>query len=145
MANEGLGTYALVSRLGFPKSYRAKIMLTAFLGTHAPLIALVVYLLLGYSGALDSTLRILVLMVGVTLLGTVATLLALRGLLAPIRLTSSALKEYIDDQETPALPTGFTDEAGELMADVEYAINNLGGTVCSLGALSATGHLTRLP
>jgi diguanylate cyclase (GGDEF)-like protein len=144
MANESLGTYALLSRLGFPKSYRAKIMLTAFLGIHTPLIALVVYLLLGYSGALESTLRTLVLMVGVTLLGTVATLLALRGLLAPIRLTSSALKEYIDDHETPALPTGFTDEAGQLMADVQYAINNLEETVRSLEALSATDHLTGL-
>lgn len=144
MANESLGTYALLSRLGFPDSYRAKIMLTAFLGTHAPLIALVIYLLLGYSGALESTLRILVLMVGVTLLGTAATLLALRGLLAPIHLTSSALKEYIDDHKMPALPTGFTDEAGQLMADVQYAINNLEETVRSLEALSATDHLTGL-
>lgn len=144
MANESLGTYALLSRLGFPNSYRAKIMLTAFLGTHAPLIALVIYLLLGYSGALESTLRILVLMVGVTLLGTAATLLALRGLLAPIHLTSSALKEYIDDHKMPALPTGFTDEAGQLMADVQYAINNLEETVRSLEALSATDHLTGL-
>jgi diguanylate cyclase (GGDEF)-like protein len=144
MANEGLGTYALLSRLGFPSSYRAKIMLTAFLGIHTPLIALVVYLLLGYSGALESTPRILVLMVGVTLLGTAATLLALRDLLAPIRLTSSALREYIDDHETPALPTGFTDEAGQLMADVQYAINNLEETVRSLEALSATDHLTGL-
>lgn len=144
MANESLGTYALLSRLGFPNSYRAKIMLTAFLGTHAPLIALVIYLLLGYSGALESTLRILVLMVGVTLLGTAATLLALRGLLAPIHLTSSALKEYIDDHKMPALPTGFTDEAGQLMADVQYAINNLEKTVRSLEALSATDHLTGL-
>ena len=83
-------------------------------------------------------------MVGVTLLGTAATLLALRGLLAPIRLTSSALKEYIDDHRTPALPTGFTDEAGQLMADVQYAINNLEETVRSLEALSATDHLTGL-
>ena len=37
MANESLGTYALLSRLGFPKSYRAKIMLTAFLGINTPL------------------------------------------------------------------------------------------------------------
>src|ERR687898_2558341 len=143
MANEGLGTYALVSRLGFPKSYRAKIMLTAFLGIHTPLIALVVYLLLGYSGALDSTLRILVLMVVVTLLGTVATLLALRGLLAPIGLTSSALKEYIDENKTPALPTGFTDEAGQLMADVQDALNNFEETVRSLEALSSTDPLPR--
>ena len=144
MANDGLRTYALLSRPGFPSSYRAKIMLVAFLGTNAPLIALVFYLLLGYSGGFESALRILVLMAAVTLLGTVATLLALRGLLAPISLTSSALKEYIDDHKTPALPTGFTDEAGQLMADVQYAISNLDETVRSLEGLSATDHLTGL-
>ena len=144
MANDGIGTYALLSRLGFPNSYRGKIMLVAFLGTHAPLIALAVYLLLGYSGGLGSALRILVLMAAVTLLGTVATLLALRGLLAPISVTSSALKEYIDDHKTPALPTSFTDEVGQLMANVQYAINNLDETVSSLEGLSATDHLTGL-
>jgi diguanylate cyclase (GGDEF)-like protein len=144
LVNDGLGTYALLSRLGFPKSYRGKIMLVAFLGTHAPLIALAFYLLLGYPGGFGSALRILVLMVAVTLLGTVAALLALRGLLAPISVTSSALKEYIDDHKTPALPTSFTDEVGRLMADVQYAINNLDETIRSLEGLSATDHLTGL-
>jgi methyl-accepting chemotaxis protein len=142
LANDGLGTYALLSRLGFPNSYRGKIMLVAFLGTHAPLIALAFYLLLVFSGGLGPAPRILVLMVAVTLLGTVATLLVLRGLLAPISLTSSALKEYIDDHRTPALPTNFTDEAGQLMADVQYAISNLDETIRSLEGLSATDHLT---
>jgi diguanylate cyclase (GGDEF)-like protein len=144
LANDGLGTYALLSRLGFPRSYRGKIMLVAFLGTHAPLIALAFYLLLGYSGGSGPALRIFVLMVAVTLLGTVATLLALRGLLAPISLTSSALKEYINGHKRPALPTSFSDEAGILMADVQYAINNLDETVRSLEGLSTTDHLTGL-
>ena len=142
LANDGLGTYALLSRLGFPKSYRGKIMLVAFLGTHAPLFALVFYLLLGSWGGLGPALHILVLMVAVTLLGTGATLMALRGLLSPISLTSSALKEYKDDHKTPALPTSFTDEAGQLMADVQYAISTLHETVRSLEDLSATDHLT---
>ena len=118
MTQEGLGTYALLSRLGFPRSYRGKIMLVAFLGTHAPLIALVFYLLLGSSLGLGPALRILALMVVVTLVGTAATLLVLRGLLAPISLTSSALKGYVDDRQVPDLPTGFTDEAGQLMSDL---------------------------
>lgn len=144
MANDGLGTYTLLSRLGSPSSYRGKIMLVTFLGTHAPLIALAFYLLLGYSGGSGPALRILVLMVAVTLLGTVATLLALRGLLAPISLTSSALKEYKNDHKRPALPTSFTDEAGRLMADVQHVINNLDETVRSLEGLSTTDHLTGL-
>ena len=144
MAHDGLGTYALLSRLGFPKSYRGKIMLVAFLGTHAPLIALAAYLLLGSSLGLGPSLRILALMVTVTLVGTAATLLALRALLAPISLTSSALKGYIDDRQVPDLPTGFTDEAGRLMANLRYAISHLDETIRSLEGLSGTDPLTGL-
>jgi diguanylate cyclase (GGDEF)-like protein len=144
LANDGLGTYALLSRLGFPNSYRGKIMLVAFLGTYAPLIALVFYLLLGSSLGLGPALRILALMVVVTLVGTAVTLLALRALLAPISLTSSALKGYVDDRKVPDLPTGFTDEAGRLMADVQYAIGHLDETIRSLEGLSGTDHLTGL-
>ena len=144
MTHDGLGTYALLSRLGFPRSYRGKIMLVAFLGTHVPLIALVFYLLLGSPLGLGPALRILALMVVVTLVGTAATLLVLRGLLAPISLTSSAIKGYMDDRQVPDLPTGFTDEAGQLMADVRYAIGYLDESIRSLEGLSVTDHLTGL-
>ena len=144
MTHDGFGIYALLSRLGFPKSYRGKIMLVAFLGTHAPLIALVFYLLLGSSLGLGPALRILALMVVVTLVGTAATLLVLRGLLAPISLTSSAIKGYMDDRQVPDLPTGFTDEVGQLMADVRYAIGHLDESIRLLEGLSATDQLTGL-
>jgi len=43
----GLGTYTLISKWGFPKTYGGKIMLVVFLGTHAPLLGTALYLLLG--------------------------------------------------------------------------------------------------
>lgn len=46
MSDKGLGVYALLSRLGFPKGYPGKVALVAFAGTRVPLIAFVVYLLL---------------------------------------------------------------------------------------------------
>jgi hypothetical protein len=45
--NADLGIYALISKWGFPKTYRGKIMLVAFLGIHAPLLGAALYLLLG--------------------------------------------------------------------------------------------------
>jgi diguanylate cyclase (GGDEF)-like protein len=141
----GLGTYTLISRWGFPKTYRGKIMLVAFLGTHAPLLGAALYLLLGSSVGLGAALRILALLVAVTLLGTAATLLALGALLAPVRLTSSALKRYLDDRTKPDLPIGFSDEAGRLMADVRYAVEHLDSSIRSLEGLSGTDHLTGLP
>jgi hypothetical protein len=49
LENAGLGIYAIISKWGFPKTYRSKIMLVAFLGTHAPLLGAALYLLLGSS------------------------------------------------------------------------------------------------
>jgi diguanylate cyclase (GGDEF)-like protein len=145
LENADLGFYALISKRGFPKTYRGKIMLVAFLGTHAPLLGAVLYLLVGTSVGLGAALRILAILVAVTLVGTAATLLALGALLAPVRLTSSALKRYLDDQTKPDLPIGFSDEVGTLMADVRYAVEHLDSSIRSLEGLSGTDHLTGLP
>jgi diguanylate cyclase (GGDEF)-like protein len=145
LENAGLRTYDLISRWGFPKTYRGKIMLVAFLGTHVPLLAVSVYFLLDSSVDLGAALRILALLVAVTLTGTAATLLVLRALLAPVGLASSALKGYLDERTKPELPIGFTDEAGRLMADVQYTIDHLDSTIRSLEGLSGTDHLTGLP
>jgi hypothetical protein len=44
-----LKTYALNPGWGFPNNYRGRIMLVAFLGAHAPLLAAALYFLLGSS------------------------------------------------------------------------------------------------
>jgi diguanylate cyclase (GGDEF)-like protein len=145
LENAGLRTYTLISKLGFPKTYRGKIMLVAFLGTHAPLLGAALYLLLGSSVGLGAALRILGLLVAVTLAGTAVTLPTLGALLAPVRLTSSALKRYIDERTEPDLPIGFSDEAGRLMAEVRYAVEHLDSSIRSLEGLSGTDHLSGLP
>jgi diguanylate cyclase (GGDEF)-like protein len=145
LENAGLRIYTLISKLGFPKTYRGKIMLVAFLGTNVPLLGAALYLLLGSSVGLGAALRILVLLVAVTLVGTAVTLLALGALLAPVRLTSSALKRYLEDRTKPELPIGFSDEVGKLMAEVRYAIEHLDSSIRSLEGLSGTDHLSGLP
>ena len=132
MKNKDLKTYASLARIGLPKSYSAKIML-------------VLYLLLASPGGLGTHLDVLGALLIVTLLGLVATLFALRALLAPVRLASSSLKAYLDDRRKPELPTGFSDEAGKLMADVQQALDHLDSTIRSLEGLSGTDHLTGLP
>ena len=139
-------TYALLSMLGFPKSYGGKILLVFFLGTHAPLIALVLYLSLGSPAGprpAPGGPLLAVLLVAI-LAGTAATLLALNGLLAPVRLVSSSLRDYLDSRKVPELPVGFTDEAGRLMADVQRTLEDLDSTIRSLEGLSGTDHLTGL-
>ncbi len=140
----GLGLYALLSRLGFPGSYRGKILLVAVLGTNVPLIALVLYLLSVSHGALGSHAGVLAVLLLAATAGFVATLYALRALLAPIRLASSSLKAYLDSGDLPDLPTGFSDEAGRLTAELQYAVERLDSTIRSLEGLSGTDHLTGL-
>ena len=139
-----LDLYVRLSRLRFPKSYQGKIMLVMFGGIHVPLVAVVFYLLLSSQLTLRPTLQILVLLVCATLLGTGAALYALTSLLAPVRLASASLREYLDAQRLPDLPIGFADGAGRLMADVQYALNELDTTIRSLEGLSGTDPLTGL-
>ena len=145
MKNNDLKTYAALARIGFPKSYSAKIMLVVFAGTHLPLVAMVLYLLLVSPGGLGTHLVVLAALLIATLLGFVATLFTLRALLAPLRLASSSLEVYLDERRKPELPIGFSDDAGKLMADVQHTLDHLDTTICSLEGLSGTDYLTGLP
>src|ERR671911_2234168 len=147
LKNKDLKTYASLARIGFPKSFSGKIMLVVFAGTHLPLVALVLYLLLASPSSLGTHLGVLAALLIATLLGFVATLFALRALLAPVRLASSSLEAYLDDRRKPELPLGFSDEdeAGKLMANVQHAVDHLDSTIRSLEGLSGTDHLTGLP
>jgi len=145
LKNKDLKTYASLARIGLPKSYSGKIMLVLFAGTYLPLVVLVLYLLLASPGGLGTHLDVLAALLIVTLLGLVATLFALRALLAPVRLASSSLKAYLHERRKPELPTGFSDEAGKLMANVQHALDHLDSTIRSLEGLSGTDHLTGLP
>jgi diguanylate cyclase (GGDEF)-like protein len=144
MSQGGLEFYALLSRWGFPKTYRGKIMLVAFICTHLPLLAVVLYLLFHTRGALGAHLGVLVALLAATLLGFAATAWALGKLLVPVSLSSRALKDYLGERRLPELPIGFRDEAGKLMADVRYTLENLDATIRSLEGLSVTDPLTGL-
>jgi diguanylate cyclase (GGDEF)-like protein len=145
LKNEDLKTYASLARIGFPSSFSGKIMLVVFAGTHLPLVVLVLYLLLASPGGLGTHSGVVAALLIATLLGFVATLFALRALLAPVRLASSSLEAYLDERRKPELPIGFSDEAGTLMADVQHAVDHLDSTIRSLEGLSGTDHLTGLP
>ena len=134
--------YALLARLPFPRSYLGKIMLSAFLGTHVPLVALVLYLVFASSIGLRSSLTVLVIVLVGTLFGTVLTLYALYALLRPMSMVSEALYEYLDSGRMPSLPTDFTDQAGRMMANVQYVVERLDKDIRSLEEAATKDHLT---
>jgi diguanylate cyclase (GGDEF)-like protein len=148
LENANLKTYALLARLGFPNSYRGKILLVGFLGIQVPLIALVfylsAYLFLGAPSSIRPSPYVLVPLLIAPLAGTLGALLVIRGLLVPMDLASSSLRGYLHSRRVPDLPVGFSDEAGRLLADVQSAVEDLDATINTLEALSGTDHLTGL-
>ena len=137
-----LRIYALLARLPLAKSYSGKIMLSTFLGTHVSLIALVLYLMFATSIDLRSSFGVLAIVLVATLFGTAATLYALHTLLRPVSLASEALCDYLDSGKVPSLPTRFTDQAGRLMANVQYVVEHLDKDIRSLEEIATKDHLT---
>jgi diguanylate cyclase (GGDEF)-like protein len=142
MGDEQLRLYRLLSRAPFPKSYVGKVFLTAFVGTHLPLLALLVYFARYRRFGQGGALRILSVTVPATLGGTALTLWAMYSLSAPTTLASRALRRYLDSGELPDLPVGHADRVGRLMADVQYTIERLDKAVRSLEELATRDHLT---
>ena len=142
MEENQLRLYRALSRAPFPKSYVGKVFLTAFLGTHVPLLALLAYFLRRRRSRLEGAISVLSVTVPATLAGTAFTLWAMYALSAPTVLASRALRRYLDSGELPGLPVGYTDRAGRLMADVQHTVERLDQAVRSLEELAARDHLT---
>ena len=129
MNRDRLKFYIWISQIPFPKSYPGKIMLVAFVGTHIPLIVLIIdaaFSPISSPRAIVSTLLITLL---ATLTGTAVTLYALHYLLAPIVLTSKVLRRYLQLKQLTPLPTNFQDEAGTLMADTNQTLQELSSII----------------
>ncbi|OYD94602.1 GGDEF-domain containing protein [Nostoc sp. 'Peltigera membranacea cyanobiont' 210A] len=107
------------------KSYTAKIMLVAFLGTHIPLLSLLLSFVISNSYSLEMTIRVMLIALLATLAGTAVTLYAIHHLLKPVILTSAALQNYLNTKTLPELPTEFADEVGTLMADTSQTLHKL--------------------
>lgn len=137
-----LRAYALLSRALFPKSYLGKVLLSAFLGTHIPLLALVLYVLLVAGLPLAQALPVLAVALVATLVGSVVTLSALYVLLAPPSAASIALRAYLERDALPNLPTDIDDEGGRLLGDVQGTIVRLDEVIRSLEELSREDALT---
>ncbi len=137
-----MGIYRLLSRVPrLSESYARKFAVAAFMGTLAPLVIFIVYLLVSRLdlATMYPTLAALVL---ACFAGFLGTLWLLRELLAPIDLTAEALKNYIDRRQLPDLPVDFRDRAGRLMEGTQYTISQLHETINRLERISDTDDLT---
>lgn len=136
-----LWVYRWLSRLQ-KLNYGAKIMLVAFVGIHAPLIALAVWFAMQTSLTWDELTETFAVTLAATIAGTAFTLWVLRQLLRPVTLTARSLRAYRSGSERIPLPTGFTDEVGTLMSDAAQTLDQLSDT---LHTLQYVDDVTGLP
>ncbi len=135
--------YSSLAQFGLlKKSYIAKIMLVAFIGTHVPLLTLIFSFVTSNSYSWEMAMRVLLIALLATLAGTAATIYVLHYLLAPVILTSAALQDYLHSKKLPELPTEFADEAGTLMADTSQTLHKLDELIHQI---SNYDNLTGLP
>ncbi len=127
--NNNLIIYRTLDRFSPLKSFTGKIMVTAFLGIHVPLLTLLFYFLVSHSKSIEEALSILIIALIATLGGTAVTLFILHSLLYPVRLTSRGLRNYLENNQIPELPKEFQDDVGKLMADTNYAVKKLDDTI----------------
>jgi diguanylate cyclase (GGDEF)-like protein len=141
-AMKPLALYTLLSKRTGPKSYIGNIMMIAFVGTHVPLLTLLVHFILTSSLSVSIASRALLIALAATLIGTGVTLWALHSLLVPIRMVCEALRQYLNAGHLPQLPMEHTDEAGILMADTQRTVEHLDEVIHNLANYDA---LTGLP
>jgi len=117
--------YLLLDRMFRGTSYLAKILIISFVGVHLPMIGAVIYILASSGTGILEQIDVLLALLVATLLGTAATLVAIYGLLSPVRRAASALNAYLEMREVPALPVNLTDEAGVLLSNVQESVTRL--------------------
>ena len=119
-----LAFYNSISQLPVPKTYPGKIMLVAFVGTHIPLIVLILNATISNSSPREIASTLIITFLA-TLIAAIVTLYALHHLLRPIILTSQALRQYLKSKRLTNLPTKFQDEVGTLMTDTNRTLHQL--------------------
>lgn len=140
-----LRLYAWLAARPWPRSYAGKLLLAASAGTLAPLALLVAFLELSASPSTGYTGRVETVAFITGMAGTAVALTALHRLLMPVLLAQRGLREYLAERRVPALPTTFTDEAGTLLADTQYAIHQLDDVIRRMATYDdATGLPNRV-
>jgi len=106
------------------RNYSLKFLFVAFLGIHIPLIGTILYIGI-QAGPSTPVTAIIAATLVLTLFATACTLTILNRLLAPLRLASASLDDYIHGRNIPALPTHYTDEAGMLLRNLQQTIQTM--------------------
>jgi diguanylate cyclase (GGDEF)-like protein len=140
--NPTMKIYQLLNRMPWPRSYAGRILLICFIGTHVPLISFAVWAMLDSPTYTREHWIDLTILLVATLAGTAFTFIFVHGMLAPVRVTCQALKDYRQDKVLPILPRDLSDEAGYMLLQVQETLEELDLTLGDLAKAADTDPLT---
>ncbi len=120
-----IGIYGLFDRIPFLRGrYAQKFAAATVIAVVPPLVILLAYTV--FANDVSETGRRLLPALGLTYLGGFMAMLWLhQGLLAPVAMSSAAMKQYLDEGKAPQMPVGFHDDAGRLMGRTQYVLELL--------------------
>ncbi len=113
--------YQALNFKGLKRSYASKFLFIAFLGTHIPLIGLVLFSFL-YPQNEISHMFVIILILAYTLVAAIFTLYVQNKLLAPIRMADKAMEEFKNANEIIDIPDNYNDEAGRLLSNIKETL-----------------------
>lgn len=117
-------TYKSLNFSGLKRSYASKFLFIAFLGTHIPLIGLVLFSFLYPQNQLGSGF-VIIMILAYTLIAAIFTLYIQNKLLWPIRMADKAMEEFKSSKKIIDLPTQYLDEAGRLMTNIKETLTKI--------------------
>ena len=126
MDHNKLKFYTILSKIPvLKKHFIPKILLVALLGSSFPLLTLAIFLVL--TDAVSSFEKIIFFLVifCAVIVGILIMLPLWIALLYPITLVSEVLQRYLNEKQVPELPIDFEDTVGQLMAKVQYSIEQM--------------------
>lgn len=142
MDRKGLRLYAFLAQLPPLRNYRRKLALIAAFGICIPILASTFYLFFSDIVAQPGVRRVIAVIGIATVSGAVLTIGAIYALLEPIELTARQLRRYVDERKPTTLPSYFPDEAGQMMADIQYTIEYLEQLAQTVDQAAALDQLT---
>ena len=117
--------YSNLNKIPFlKKSYSLKFLFIAFLGTHIPLIGIIIFIL-NSANQTFSKATVIILTLVFTLIAAISTLAILKNILSPLIISKKSLENYLQNNQLPNLPLNYLDEAGILMSLIQKTVNSL--------------------
>lgn len=126
MNHNKLKFYAILSAIPvLKKHFILKITFVAFLSLFFPILVLAIFLILTDASDSFNKVTFFFIMCSISTIGIVIMLPLWIALLHPITLISEALQRFLNEKQVSQLPIDFEDTVGQLMANIQYSIEQM--------------------